>query len=86
MPEAAPTKDFIKEGYIRAYIKDMRALDGCDHLLVLDSGKKLQPTKLAEDFKQDNLKVWIKYSVAKGLAGICMSGTIVNLSAIEKRQ
>ena len=84
--ESVPVVDYEKEGYVSAYVKDMRALDGCDHLLVLDSGKKLQPTKLEEDFKRDNLKVWVKYSVSKGLAGICMSGTIVNLSAIEKRQ
>lgn len=84
--QSIPSTDYEKDGYVTAYVMDMRALDGCDHLLVLESGKKLQPLKLADEYKEDNLKVWIKYSVAKGMVGICMSGTMVNLTAIEKRQ
>jgi len=83
--QVAPSRDYAGEGFTKATVIDMTGLDGCDHLLKLETGKKLQPTNLNLEYKQDKLQVWIKYSVPKGLVGICMSGTIVRLSAIEKR-
>jgi len=77
--------DFQKQGYISAVVIDMTALDGCQFLLKLESGKKLEPDKLDQSYRQNDLKVWIKYSFLKGGASICMSGQMVTLLDIQRR-
>ncbi len=54
--KSLPVKDFEKEGFIKAVVINMTELDGCDHLIELESGKKLEPTTLAQEFKEDKLK------------------------------
>jgi hypothetical protein len=61
-------------------------LDGCAWMLKLEDGKLLQPYQLEPEFQKENLKVLIKYTINKKAMGICMSGTIVNLTAIKLDQ
>ena len=82
-----------QNGFVKAIVINY-AVDGCTFMLqpgddaqeVLTGKveKKLQPVNLREDFKKDNLKVWIKYQHFKGNS-ICMVGEMVTITAIEKR-
>ena len=84
---ATSTKDFAKEGYVKASVVDRSALDGCGFMLQLQKTSRfLEPNKMDKSFHVQGMQVWIKYSTKKGGASICMSGTMVNLNAIEKRQ
>jgi len=85
--ESVALIDFEKRGYVKASVVDRSALDGCGFMLKLAaSGKFLEPDKLDDAFHIDGALVWIKYSIRKGGASICMSGTMINLNAIEKGQ
>lgn len=64
-----------------ATVIDYRELDGCEFLIELQDGTKLQPVKLDERFRKDKLKVWITWKKYQG-AGICMAGTMVELTSI----
>lgn len=81
----AATINYQKEGYIPGTIIDMTGLDGCSFMIKLENGKKLEPDHLEDHFKQNDLPVWIKYSIPKSTFGICMSGQMVILTAIQKR-
>ncbi len=61
-------------------------LDGCGWMLQLDDEKKLQPVNLNNDFKKENLKVWIQYQPVKQGNSICMAGDMVTITAIEIRK
>lgn len=76
-------RDFIKEGYVKAKVRNMMGLDGCGFLLVLDNGEKLEPTNLDKQYMKDGIKLWIKFKPT-GNASICMAGTVVCLSATIK--
>ena len=78
-------KEYEKEKYIKAMVVDMSALDGCRFMLKLESGKKLEPDKMDQIYQRDNMNVWIKYSLNKGGASICMSGQMVTLIDIQLR-
>jgi hypothetical protein len=70
-----------QNGFVKATIINY-TLDGCGFMLRLEDGKKLEPVNLAEEFKKDNIKVWIKYQHYKGNS-ICMAGEMVTVTAIE---
>jgi len=76
-------RDFIKEGFVKAKVKNMMGLDGCGFLLILDNGEKLEPTNLDKQFMQNGIILWIKYKPT-GNASICMAGKVVTLTATEK--
>jgi hypothetical protein len=76
-------RDFLKEGYVKARVRNMAGLDGCGFLLILDNGETLEPVNLDKQFMQDGLKLWIRYTTT-GNASICMAGIVVTLTAIEK--
>ncbi|HEY4799475.1 MAG TPA: hypothetical protein VII99_10405 [Bacteroidia bacterium] len=78
-------RDFVKEGYVKATVINYE-VDGCTFLLQLEDGKKLEPTSLLQDFKQDKLAVWIKFSPKKNAVSVCMAGQIVELSDIQLRK
>lgn len=84
--------DFEKEGYVKATVVDSE-LSACPYLLQLEpvlNGPevliRLEPTNLKEEFKKDQLPVWIKYVPQKGAVSTCMAGTIVELSDIQIRK
>ena len=71
----------VQNGFIKATVINY-ALDGCAFMLQLEDGKKLEPVNLSEEFKKDNIKVWIKYQHYKGNS-ICMAGEMVTVTSIE---
>ncbi|MES2286305.1 MAG: hypothetical protein V4547_11505 [Bacteroidota bacterium] len=80
-PAAADQDTHEQNGFVKATIINY-ALDGCNFMLQLEDGKKLEPVNLSEEFRKDNIKVWIKYQHYKGTS-ICMAGEMVTVTAIE---
>lgn len=87
-----PARDFAAEGYTKAMVV-YTELDGCNYLLQLehdpngaDVMKRLEPTNLKEEFKKDQLLVWIKYAPKKGAMSTCMAGPIVEIQDIQLRK
>ena len=79
--------NYAKEGYVKALIINYK-VDGCGFLIELtDKAKsKFAPEKLADEFKKDKQKIWIKYSLAKKQPmSTCMSGKLVEVLDIHKR-
>jgi hypothetical protein len=77
------TKAPVPVDAIKATVTDYRDLDGCEFLLTLKSGSKLQPVALEEQFKKNGLEVWITYVPFDGV-GICMAGQMVRLTFIQE--
>jgi hypothetical protein len=84
-------RDFAAEGFVKATVS-ATDLDGCKFLLQIPSDpagpdvmKQLEPTNLKEEFKKDQLAVWVKYTVKKGAMSTCMAGTVVDISDIQLR-
>jgi hypothetical protein len=75
------TNDTTMPG-IQATVVDYRELDGCEYLIELQDGTKLQPVNLDNKYKKDQLKVRITWKNFDG-AGICMTGTMVELTSIS---
>jgi len=76
-----PAKPGFTAGTVKSY-----ALDGCTWMIFLENGTILQPSGLTPEFQQNELKVWIKYTVPKDAMSICMAGQPVNITAIEIRK
>ena len=66
---------------IPATVIDYRELDGCEFLIQLRDGTKLQPVNLDNKFKKDKLEVLITWKKYDG-ASICMAGTMVEITFI----
>lgn len=77
--------DFAAEGYLKATVIYYE-VDACKYVLQLEDAKKLEPVNLKEEFKKDQLPVWIKYLPKKNTVSICMAGTIVELTDIQLRK
>lgn len=75
------TNSEIQQG-TPAIVIDYRELDGCDYLLELRDGTKLQPVNLDDRFKKDKLEVLINWKKYDGV-GICMTGEMVELTFIK---
>lgn len=88
--KAAPTKvavDYSAKGYVKGTMTDQSGLDGCGFLINLDSGEKIEPNKMWDEFKKDGMKVWVKYNTPKTpLISICMSGKMVNIIDIKPQE
>ena len=73
---------------VEATLKDFTGLDGCSWVLVLDNGKKLEPTNLKKfdniELKDDK-RVLIEYKTIHNAASICMIGTIVEIICISEK-
>jgi len=86
--EKKKTPDYTKEGYVKAIVINYK-VENCGFLIELnDKAKtKLAPEKLADDFKKDKLKIWVKYSIAKKQPmGTCMAGQLCEIIDIKKRK
>ena len=80
--------NYAKEGYVKAKIIKYE-VESCGFLIELaDKEKtKLSPDKLAEDFKKNNLKVWVKFvPVKKQMMGTCMAGKQCEMVDIRRRK
>jgi hypothetical protein len=73
-----------RKGFVKATIINMD-LDGCEYVLQLESGEKVEPVNLEEEFKADGLDIWVKYKADKEKVGACMIGPIVNVEEIQIR-
>jgi hypothetical protein len=78
-------QEAIRQGYIHVTVKDYRDLDGCQFLLVLENGEKLQPQQMDEKYKVDSIMLYIKYKKIDGMS-ICMAGTLVELTDVKPVQ
>ena len=76
-------REDIKDDFQSATVINMTALDGCQYLLKLESGEKLNPINLPDSLRQDNIKIRVKY-IPSDLPTICMSGKTVKITAVEK--
>jgi len=67
-------------------VKSFSGLDGCGLLIVLESGKKLQPAVIEDkNFKlQDGQKIRFNYEPEGGMMSICMAGMMVKITCIEE--
>jgi len=86
-----PKRDFEKEGYTKAIVI-FYEVDACKYILRLEPDlngpdviKQLEPSNLKEEFKKDQLAVWIKYTPNKGGVSTCMAGQMVDLTDIQLR-
>jgi len=80
------TRDFEKEGYIKATVQ-FTDLDACKFLLLLANETKLEPSKeLPPEFQLHDLAVWVKYVPKKGGMSACMAGQLVDISDIQLRK
>lgn len=77
---------FEKDGFVKATVVDNTGLDGCRFMLLLESGQKVQPLNLEENFLKDGMKVWVKYTVEKDAMSVCMAGEIVKIISIGERK
>jgi hypothetical protein len=64
-------------------IKDMRGLDGCAFLILLNDGKYLQPVNLDSTFMNENLKVEFTFTGIEGMS-VCMKGDMVQINEMKK--
>ena len=87
---STPTKEdnALCPNGVKATLKNLTGLDGCSWVLVLENGKKLEPTNLK---KFDNIKledgkeVFVQYETKPLAASICMVGTIVEIICISEK-
>lgn len=71
--------DYEKQGFVKATVIILN-LDGCNYLLQLGSGKRLEVQGLPVELKKEKLQLWIKYVPDKEAMSICMAGEIVKLT------
>lgn len=80
--------NYAKEGYIKAIVIHYN-VENCGYLIELaDKAKtKIAPDKLADEFKKDKQKIWIKYTLAKKQpVSTCMAGKLAEITDIKKRK
>ena len=86
-PEIKVDKPLCPKG-VKATLKNLTGLDGCSWVLVLENGKKLEPTNLKkfDHIKlEDGKQVIVEYETKPLAASICMVGTIVEIICISEK-
>ena len=73
-----------RKGFEKATVINL-ALDGCDYVIQLESGEKLEPVNIEDNFQADGLEIWIKYKKEKSKMGACMVGPLINIEEIQVR-
>jgi len=59
-------------------------LEGSFYGIITDDGKNLDPINLADEYKQNGLKVWLIYKEREDLASYHMWGTLIEIVKIQK--
>lgn len=77
--------DYAAVGYRVATVLDYQ-VDGCLWMLQTEDGKKYEPQNLDEQFRKDQLKVWVKFVEQKNAITICMAGPVVKITDIKERK
>ncbi len=67
-------------------VKDFTGLDGCGLLIVLESGRKLEPVIIDDkDFKlRDGQKIRFDYKAEREVMSVCMGGMTVRITCIKE--
>ena len=76
----------------KATVKDLRGLDGCGYVLVLESGEKLEPVldegqpspTLKGIVLRDGMQVTLSYRELNDRGSICMVGNIVEVTCFSQ--
>ena len=76
---------FENEGFFKASVYAF-PVDGCTFMIHLQSGEKLEPINLKQEFAKDSLPVWIKYHPNIGGMSICMAGRQVVVDEMHLRE
>lgn len=79
-------EQYIKEKYVKATVIDMSELAGCNYILQLETGGRLEPDQLSELFKKDKTNVWVQYTINKNSVSVCMVGQRVVIHDIQLRK
>ena len=67
-------------------VEDMTGLDGCNLMIVLENGTKLQPVRVVPDFElKAGTKVSFSYRPLPDMMSTCMAGTIVEITCIKEK-
>ncbi|MHB8261706.1 MAG: hypothetical protein ACYDCN_15365 [Bacteroidia bacterium] len=80
--------NYEREGYVKAVVVHYE-IESCGYFIELaDKARtRIAPHKLPDEFKKDNEKVWIKYTLAKKqLPSTCMAGKQAEVTDIQKRK
>ncbi|HNU87405.1 MAG TPA: hypothetical protein PKJ94_03915 [Ferruginibacter sp.] len=74
-----------KESEVTGIVRDFTGkLDGCKMMIVLSNGAKLEIHSLPAGITLiDGRTVAIKYTLANGVASICMAGDIVDITSLR---
>lgn len=73
----------VPEGYVAMTVKDYHELETCGFLLMNDDSVFFEPHQMDPAFFQNNLKVFVKYQLAKNQMSICMRGQKIDLLDIK---
>jgi hypothetical protein len=83
--ETKSTVDLSAEGFVMAEVVHDRSKEApCDYLLQLGDRTMLEPMALAEEFKTNGSKVWVKYSPQRRPSQ-CSGPTPISITDIRKR-
>jgi len=77
-------QQWLANGYSAGIIQDFSSLDGCGFLIIINN-VELLPKNLSEEFKENNLSVWVKYHNAKSTQTTCMKGKPILIDDIKLR-
>jgi hypothetical protein len=70
------------EGFTKVIVIN-HTVDGCNWMLKLENGKLLEPVNLGDEFKKENLIIWIQYKHYENYS-FCMAGEMVTITSVEK--
>ena len=79
--EKKRTEQIISEGYIQGLVED-KTKNECGFVIKnINTGEYLLPNNLEDKYKQDGIRVWLKYRPIRPAQGSC---TIGNPATIEE--
>ncbi|MEM9885752.1 MAG: hypothetical protein AAF849_07665 [Bacteroidota bacterium] len=65
-------------------VKDFSGLDGCNFLIVLENGDKLQPMEVVDNFEwKDGQRITFSYELVPDAMSTCMAGKIVKVTCVD---
>lgn len=84
--ETQPDESYfmLQDGFVKGIIFKEASDTTCGFLIRLEDNSILRPIKLNDDFKQEKLRVWIKFKEVRPLVGKCTIGRVIEVLAIKK--
>jgi hypothetical protein len=68
---------------IKGKVVDMRTLDGCKFMILLDDSIYLNPMNLVEDYRKQNLLICFSFEYKPMMPSICMKGKVIEIKEIK---